>query len=383
MMRFHVRYVSACILAAGLAASFQLFGQSINQLDAIPSPACVGEAMTYVVDGTGSCTNTVVSPGSGLPDLPAQSGTLPLQFLLPGGYTSAGTAQVSVKSDDCAVSLPGNAITLQVESCRPQAGHAPDGTIKPRTEMTAAVVDIADGLTRLNPVITQGPIGGPVQPGNDNAFIILGYYFPRPGENGRVILVGPWGIEPLEVQAWNGDGSGVSVKVPDTISGHVDQPALIVVQTASGISSNWLEVDFVAARETRTLVRSEVELLSCSTSSDVDCCNDFYDADVIQWFCLGDSNASFSGFHMTQWGMPRDDLGIDSYKVVLKNDWVINTILMDVQQEEGESSARSITPGAQGNSTWTEEIAWVTSPNDEVFYRGIISIIGPRGVPHQ
>lgn len=373
----------AFLLSATLGAASPAFGQTINQLEVLPSPSCVGEAVTFVVDGLGNCNEVTISPGGGLPDLPAQNGTLPLQFLLSSGYGAAGTYLVAPKSENCTVTIAGGEVAHEVNSCRPQAGLAEDFTIGPRTDRVASVADVSGELVRLNPVITGGPFGGPIQPGNDAAVLVIGHYFPREGEGGKVELIGPWGYERLDDLAWNADGSGVAFKVPDNISGHQDQTALLVVSTAEGLYSNWIEVPFVAARTLRTLDQNEVDLEACSTSSDVDCCNDFYDADVIQWFCPTDPDASYTGFHMTQWGMPRADLGIDRYKISLVNGWVIEDIDLDVDQEEGESWARRISEDPRGSANWTEEIAWLTSPNDEVMYRATITIIGPRGVPHQ
>lgn len=375
-------------------------GQSLDGVEASPNPLCEGGTATVTVDGMGPCSlvricydwdavNDVCNGGNDCALNPDNidcivDPTFPL--VVPGAktYDTAGTYTLAAVSPDC-----GGPIFTDLEVVDDCLVAAPtgDGSLFPRPGPgeLQAVEDTELELREIRPKITGGPFGGVIQPGNEAPFIIVGERFPLPGENGRAFLVGSWGFAELDVwgDAWNANGTGVALLVPDSITGVPDQQAEIVIQTAEGWQSDPWPVDFVAAREVRTLSQNDVELLDCSTSSNADCCNDFYHADTIQWFCPVDPQASYCGSHMTPWGELWPDNGIDSFRIQLANGWEILTIDFDVDMEPGESMARRISGDPAGESSWTEEIAWSTTPNDDVFYRADVRIIGPRGIPHQ
>ncbi len=396
------RWLLLVTLAFGWAALPPGSGaQTVDGVSVMPSPVCVDRTATVQVTGTGTCnqlrvcydfdtSSATCNGGGNCTANPNLDCIMNANFSSPQVrqhvYDTAGSYTIRAGSPDCT----GEALVdVDVTSCI-TAGQAPDGDLVPVEERPRAGLDEERAIVDLRPVISSGPFGGIVQPGNAAPFVVFGERLPLPGEAGRAFLLGNWGgdgVDRLEISivAANADGSGVALQIADNVSGVPDQTVALVIQNAEGWESNSWLLTFVAAREVRLLPQSDVELVECSTSSDTDCCSpDFYDSDVVSYFCPTDDDASFHGSHQTAWGMPRTDVGIDRFRIRLAPGWEIFGIALDVDQEEGESRAWRTSPSAgNGMSDFEEVVNWWTTPNDLVFYRGYVYAVGPRGTPHR
>jgi hypothetical protein len=288
----------------------------------------------------------------------------------PGSYVLT----VEPPPPDCAVNIAGGQEVLQVNLCKVAGLHEDAGF----TQIQERVVAVADDFTiKARPTITKG-FGGKLQPGNPASFFLGGKYFPRSDAEGNVYIAidGFW-FELEEVQ-WDPAGNAVAVRVPDSITGVMDQQTVVRIVTLPDlmVSNDW-PVEFRAARETRTLTQNELEVVECSDNSNVDHCNDVSHVDSIHYFCGANDNASYSGCHYNAAGFA--DVGFDKYRIELKNGWVINTILFSAQG--GSVSQTSGNP--VDHSSWVEEIAWSAGWGEMAQYSGFVSIIGPRGIPHK
>jgi hypothetical protein len=123
-----------------------------------------------------------------------------------------------------------------------------------------------------------------------------------------------------------------------------------------------------------------VKVLSCGTDGNVDACNGQQDPDD-DGFSAGGSD-SFNGFHYNVWGAIGDDSGTDKFQVALKNDWVMQSFGWSVNVDSGEGAANK--PGGFSQvANWQPSVGWWVSPNDSLYYVGVVTITGPAGVPHK
>ncbi len=363
-MRLHPSHLAALVALCALAGSGPARAQgTLDSVEADPSPACVDNPVTATVKGTGTCQSMRLS--FDFPNLPPQTllnPSFPATFT--HTYTTAGTYTIRAGSQDAACTGSPET-TLVVQNCGWQLD-----------------ADAVQGLLMaFKPKIVGGL--GLVQPGNPFPIVVFGEKFgPGPG---KLFLEGMFGTVELPVLEWGSDGAFVSAFVPAGICGVPDHEAAIRVETATGwFSDNW-PVQFTAAREVKPLPRDAVQVVSCGTDSNKDCCNSQCDEDDDDWFsaCLS-PNSSICGSHMNVWAAIGSDQGTDTYRVDLTGgSWVVEGWSFNVSVEEGEGWAQ-FQPGSAHQETVADfPVAWLVTANDTVIYDSFIYISGPCGTSHK
>ena len=198
----------------------------------------------------------------------------------------------------------------------------------------------------------------------EGGYIISGSGFgPNPG---AVKITLPSGKTTNLVRgAWRDDIIGV--KVPP-ITGEMDGPASIWVETADGITSNKVSLNFIA---TRDFVDLPAEFVKADCENRVACFNDCM-------FCN-----TFSSSH-TCW--LRGDNGIDKFWATtpLKNGWLFYDYRYIVYSSSDPGTKATVT-SFEGSSSTTMKITvnWSAPLQTKVIYSGIVFITGPKGVPYQ
>ncbi len=353
-------HLAALVALGALAGRAPAGAQgTLDSVTADPSPACADSLVTATVEGTGTCQSMRLS--FDYPNLTAQSVVNPsFPVTLTHTYATAGTYTIRAGSADA--NCTGDPeTTLVVNPCNWQ--------------LDAALVDTF--ITALKPVIAGGL--GLVQPGNPFPILVFGEKFgPNPG---KLFLDGAFGTVELPVLEWGSDGAYIGASIPAGICGVPDHEAAIRVVTALGWASDPWPVLFTAAREVLPLPRDAVQVLSCGSDSNKDCCNSQCDEDDNDWFsaCLS-PNSSICGSHMNAWAAIGDDQGTDTYRVDLTGgSWVIEGWSFQVSVEPGEGWAQ-FQPGNAYHETVADFSApWLVSANDTVIYDSFIYISGPCG----
>jgi hypothetical protein len=172
--------------------------------------------------------------------------------------------------------------------------------------------------------------------------------------------------------------------VPENITQVRDQPVKLRIKTKDNKWSNEYPVDFVARRDIKVLPKSDVQG-NCSPEADSDHCSHgeissnyiplcygpLPDPSMIGWY----GEATFYGKHWTCVGSSD---GTDSFSASLKNDWRFDHAALD-----------DLSPGAvtmsgfqKGTTSTNVSLGWNNANVSYVFYRVMVSIVGPKGVPH-
>jgi hypothetical protein len=170
----------------------------------------------------------------------------------------------------------------------------------------------------------------------------------------------------------------VGVEFPADISGVKQHSATLRVTSSANWSSDPHTFTFFPLDDVRALPGADVKVVSCGHDSNGDQCNGHKDPDDT-WFTAGSGDA-LSGFHMNVWAAIGDDTGTDSYQISLKNGWEMLNFYWDV---DGDEVSATKPAGFQPVANWSPSTNWVVTPNDTLFYQGVITIVGPLGVPYK
>ena len=349
-------------------------GPAWGQISAVavdPSSPCSGTSATVKVEGDGACNGTLAF-GDGTPAAPFSA----LPFTTTHTWTSNGSYTLSATSATC-----GNAsLQVDVRQCR-VAGRAPERRIRPQRKAAA--------VPQIEAVITFG-----IEPGA--AVLVAGKLF---GDSpGRVILVGINGTSDLQVENWGPTG------ITGTVPQDADAACLtgsVRVQASTGVSSEPFQARVNHA--TKLLPMEDVTVVSCGNEGNQNNCNGHGDEGDLcvdflfpPWYqgldregrLLGEPGPAVAGYHSNCWGAVGDDSGTDTYRIGLKNGWVLDSaqFLSKVPEDEGHTIPRSgsLPAGFVGGATsWEPSIQWSVTPNDAVIYNLYVTIRGPACVSHK
>jgi hypothetical protein len=195
--------------------------------------------------------------------------------------------------------------------------------------------------------------------------------------NSDFALFGEAKPRPLEVLEWH--PTFIGAKVPEGISGVLDQQAKLQIKSQFGWS-NELTVNFVATKELVKVPSDLATVLSCGTDSNADSCNDWTDPDDGDAFFASGCEATFCGSHYNCWGCIGNDTGVDIFAVEpLNNTWVLESMTPWKDQTGGVVVLPSNFPA--GANSWTPTVSWSVTPNDDVYYNVHVTASGPVGVP--
>ena len=245
--------------------------------------------------------------------------------------------------------------------------------------------------------ILSTPTLGVITPGGK--LYIKGKNF---GESmGKVFINGKfwWGASStlISVEEWNPTKIIVRLDKPELAYNNRDQQIRLQVKTAQGLYSQFLQMPFRAARETKWLDFNDpaVKLVYCSANGDTNLCNGHSPkggatgcallAGIPKW--KKRTPAIYAQHGNCDLIVDIDD-GSDQYAIQLKNGWVFKKF--GLSQEKTSSSEKITLPTYShlnqkvvGTSLWTPRIPWKVSPGfDRVHYAIYVQIEGPRGFSH-
>jgi hypothetical protein len=159
------------------------------------------------------------------------------------------------------------------------------------------------------------------------------------------------------------------------------------VTTAGDGKSDPLSVTFSPELDFKPLPKFDVQVVSCGDGGNYDQCHSVRDDD--DRVDLQGSPGQFEspihgivGTHVNAWAAVGNDTGTDAYRIALKNDWTLESLHWAVSVEAGQGWARKPTGFAKG-ANWSPTVQWEVTPNDRVSYFAVMTISGPRGVPHR
>ena len=189
----------------------------------------------------------------------------------------------------------------------------------------------------------------------------------------------------LEAIEWT--NTMVGVQWPTDFSGVRHQSATLVLTTAGGGKSVPQPITFSPELDLKTLPQADVQVVKCSTSGNAGLCNNVVgNIGPPHWYFSTPkeliADAAIVGAHYNRWGVIGNDEGTDTYRIVLKRDWVMDSFEWRVSVDPGEGFVRKPAGFTKGAS-WSPSVDWEVTPNDHVAYAAVVTIIGPRGVPHK
>jgi hypothetical protein len=323
-----------------------------------PSPT-VNQSATVTVTGTNPCGAVEINFGDGdVTTFPLQTG---LPFTTTHTWTTIGQKTVAAKGQ-------GN--------CTGQASSS----IQVKTSFNLQLcqqVDCGQLAMLLKPAITA--TFGFATPGGTLA--LIGKNFgTTPGT--VVATLTPWNggqmTRTLSIVEWK--NTMVGVDWPADIAGVRQQNATLRLTTSGQMTSDPRTVTFFPQEDFKVLPWGDVKVVSCGTDGNVDACNGQVDPDD-DGFSAG-GHDSFNGYHYNVWGAIGNDSGTDKFQIALKNDWVMQSLGWDVNVDSGEGNAGK--PGGFSQiANWQPSVSWWISPNDGLYYVGVVTIVGPVGVPHK
>ena len=186
----------------------------------------------------------------------------------------------------------------------------------------------------------------------------------------------------LEVVEWT--NTIVAVRWPTYIQGVRRQSAAVALTNRYG-KRDWHSVTFDPALSIKTLSMEDVKTVSCGGDSNHDVCNNV-SHDIHPSFVYIppelSATSAMLGAHMNRWGAVGNDTGTDSYEIVLKRDWTLESLHWKVSAEPLEAFVRK-PAGFAKTATWSPSVEWEVTPNDQVVYAAVLTIRGPVGVPHK
>ncbi|MCB1057572.1 MAG: PKD domain-containing protein [Acidobacteria bacterium] len=358
-------------LVTALGGAHEVAAQ-VSGLEVDPTSPCIHQGAVFKVLGRGACMGSL-SFGDGTPAAAFDA----LPFSVTHTYTTVGAYTATVTTDNCGTA----SLDLDTQFCRPTAGRATKHTIRPQRKAVA--------IPTIEGVITFG-----IEPGG--AVLIAGKLF---GEApGRVRILGVSGERNLELDSWS--SGAVQGRVPADVVPICPTGDLIVETAAGGSSRPWrVQVPL----ETKKLPATDVQVVSCGTDGNENRCNNTGDDGDLcvsvlfpPWFVgldregklLGEPSPAAVGIHSNCWGAVGDDSGTDTYRIALKNGWVLDSaqFLSSVPDGEGSTTPPSGTLPAgfvQGASSWQPAIGWSVTPNDAVIYNLYVTIRGPACASHK
>jgi hypothetical protein len=178
----------------------------------------------------------------------------------------------------------------------------------------------------------------------------------------------------------------VGVTWPTDIGGLLRQSAALALTTGEG-KRDWRSITFFPELELKTLPRVDVQVLSCGDDGNFDQCNQVRDDDDL--VDLDGRPGQFESpihaivaTHVNAWAAVGNDSGTDQYRITLYNGWTLEDLHWAVGVDPGQGWAKKPSGFAKG-ATWSPSIQWLVTPNDRISYFAVVTIAGPRGVPHR
>ena len=252
--------------------------------------------------------------------------------------------------------------------------------------------------------ILSTPTLGVITPGGK--LYIKGKHFGK--STGKVLINGKfwWGASStlISVEEWSPTKIIAKLDKPELAYKNRDQQIRLQIKTAQGLSSQFLQIPFRAARETKWLAfdDSAVKVISCSKNADANLCNGRQPKQKRFPLAGAKSTCALLG-GIPEWKKRTPaiyaqhincdlivdiDDGSDQYAIQLKNGWVFKKF--GLSQEKTSSSEKITLPTYShlnqkvvGTSLWTPRIPWKVSPGlDRVHYAIYVQIEGPRGLSH-
>jgi hypothetical protein len=322
-----------------------------------PSPT-VNQSATVTITGTNPCGAVEINFGDG--DVMTYALQAGLPFTTMHTWTTSGAKTIAAKGQ-------GN--------CTGQAASSIQ--VKSTANNLVALCKAINCAVFLQPTITA--TFGFAKPGGTLA--LIGKNFgSTPGSVVATLTTwtGNQMTRTLSVIEWK--NTIVGVDWPGDIAGVKHHNATLRLTTSWNSTTDPRVVTFFPMEDFRVLPWGDVKVVSCGTDSNIDACNGQQDPDDDGFSAGGDD--SFNGWHYNVWGAIGDDSGTDTFQIALKNDWVMQSFGWSVNVDSGEGNAGK--PGGFAQiANWQPSVGWWISPNDSLYYVGVVTMVGPAGVPHK
>lgn len=202
---------------------------------------------------------------------------------------------------------------------------------------------------------------------------------------------------------WSGPYCGIwrddyiKALVPPDISGWPDQTMTLVVQTQGGAQSNAWSVFFRAARDVKTLLTNQVQVVRCDRYSSVNRCltlppaSPYYSIDGLHsedWFGHGGKDQYSADGLLNGWEFhsatctvfPEGFFG-GTWATVTNLPPMVNTDTYVTS--DGGTGTTTNWGFPRGTVSTTVTVDWGTGFWGRLYYKCYIWIEGPRGIPYQ
>lgn len=366
---------------------------TVTGVAAEPPLAFVGDEVVAEILGTEVCDKLQVDFGDGSPPIEMQkvefkndknTTSPPHAYGGAGLYTVTitpvekcnGQAQAAVEiKEKVDVAILKDRLCEVLDNCASDAGEGASGGGSGQKK------EIVDAMrARLPHIETMFP--GPVKPGAD--VLVLGKNF---GDNTTQLRMRiKQSNKTFVLDRIDSSPTFFAATIPATISGVPDQPAEFFLVMGSGMESNKFQATFTAAREVKMIPMGDVKVVSCSTASNCDWCNNHQDSDDAGDYCdikIG-CNHSACGRSYNNWGAVGTDSGDDVYEVNLKNGWVCDSAgPLGMNVDSGEGGAGGPHDFNAGGSACKFWVGWWVTPADTITYWVPVYIKGPKGISYK
>jgi hypothetical protein len=351
------RAIQSIVLAALIHPLWAEAGV-VNGVSVSPPGPTVNQAATVTVTGTNPCGAVLIDFGDGQ----ATTVQTPMPIQVQHTWTTVGMKKVTAKGagTNCSGEV---SVSVDVKT----------GSILGNAGELCKAIDCHKLFGK--PVISS--FFGFATPGG--VLAVIGKYFgTKPGSVTATLQTWNGGTitKNLKVIEWT--NTMVGVEWPTDITGVRQQQGNVVVK-AGTMTSDPRALAFFPTDDHKVLGPGDVKVISCGDDGNADKCNNQIDPDDEGWFFPAATQA-LDGFHMNVWGAIGDDTGTDSYQIALKNDWVMQSFFWDVDVDAGEGWAQKPSGFTQG-ANWAPQVKWSVTPNDNLYYHGTVTIVGPLGVP--
>jgi hypothetical protein len=190
---------------------------------------------------------------------------------------------------------------------------------------------------------------------------------------------------PSPTDDWKPDA--IHVKLPEEVTGVIEQQVEIIFTTKNGLKSNAWNTTFVPTLELSNLPSQYVYVVTCGNDGEENQCNNVFSSTLATAFCSIDPSGGVGdivGFHVGCFGTSVD-LGTDVFSANVKYPWKVAYVDVPflVVDNGNISQSNVIAPGAAVSSV-TVSLPWeIGATGGHVDYSGNIVIKGPKGVPYQ
>ena len=341
----------------------------VQGVSVVPSSPAVDQQATVTITGQNPCTAVMINLGTGR-GIVSTTPIAGLPHTLQHAWTTAGTKTVTATGSGTCTGHAAQTVHVKGSSDLLRLCTSVDCTERPKMSFLSPRINATFGFN------TPGGI-----------LAIAGTNF-GPTLGSVAVSLKTWSgkllHKQLVVTEWT--NSLVGVTWPTDISGVLQQSVGLALTTGDG-RRDWRSITFFPELEFKTLPRIDVQVLTCGDDGNFDQCNQVRDDDDL--LDLDGRPGQFESpihaivaTHVNAWAAVGNDTGTDKYRITLYNGWTLEDLHWAVGVEPGQGWAKRPSGFTKG-ATWSPSIQWLVTPDDRISYFAVVTIAGPRGVPHR